>query len=73
MQTSSTTPRERGSSAARRWSLEALSLFASLLLAGPSLAYPAPDAAGLDIVLPAASAIGAGIHLAQAQPASSQD
>jgi FecR protein len=67
MHVSSTTPRDRGSSAARRWS-SMLALVASLLLAGPALAYPAPDATDVDSLLPLTAATHADIRLAQSQP-----
>jgi hypothetical protein len=57
-----TTPRDGGSSAARQWSSCVLGLLASLVLAGPVLAYAVPDA------IEDTSAAVAPIRLAQAQP-----
>src|SRR5271169_4733540 len=77
MYLSSTTPRDGGLNAGTvqrwsplKWSSWLLILFASLVLAGPAMAYAVPEPMEDAVVLPAANAIGAPVHLAQAQPAS---
>lgn len=67
MHLSSTPSRDRGLSAAQR-SSRVLALLAGLLLAGPAMAYPAPDTTDVDIFLPLTTTIRADARLAQSQP-----